>query len=196
MHDDDLPVGRILSRREALALLSAAGATVLGPFGSSPSGATLGQAGASAAVPGCVVRPELIEGPYFIDQQLNRSDVRSEPSTGAVMPGALLTLALNVSQISSGTCTPLQGAMVDLWQCDAAGEYSAFEDRTVGFDTRGKKFLRGHQLTNDQGASRDSRRSTRDGTRGAPSTCTSRFARTRARARRTSSPRSSSSTRR
>ncbi len=154
MHDDDLPVGRILSRREALALLSAAGATVLGPFGSSPSAATLGQAAASAPVPGCVVRPELIEGPYFIDLQLNRSDIRSEPSTGAAMPGALLTLALNVSQISSGTCTPLQGAMVDLWQCDAAGEYSAFEDRTVGFDTRGNKFLRGYQLTNDQGLAR------------------------------------------
>ena len=36
------------------------------------------------AVPDCVVRPELTEGPYFVDAQLNRSDIRSDPASGAV----------------------------------------------------------------------------------------------------------------
>ena len=153
MHDDDLPVGRILSRREALALFSAAGATMLAPFNGNASTADDAQ-GARSAVPGCVVRPEMIEGPYFLERQLNRSDIRSEPSTGAVMPGVLLTLAFNVSQINGGTCTSLPGAMVDVWQCDAAGEYAGFDDRRVGFDTRGKTFLRGYQMTDNQGVAR------------------------------------------
>src|SRR5690606_7638068 len=34
----------------------------------------------------CVVRPQQTEGPYFVDEGLNRSDIRSEPSTGDVKP--------------------------------------------------------------------------------------------------------------
>jgi pimeloyl-ACP methyl ester carboxylesterase len=40
--------------------------------------------GASAA---CVVKPELTEGPYFVDEKLNRSDVRSDSKTGAIKDG-------------------------------------------------------------------------------------------------------------
>src|SRR3990172_12366164 len=31
----------------------------------------------------CVVRPELTIGPYFVDEQLNRSDIRSDPLGGS-----------------------------------------------------------------------------------------------------------------
>ena len=154
MDHDDFPVGRILGRREALTLLSAAGAAMFAPRTRTASAQTSGQATSAAALPGCVVRPELIEGPYFVDRALDRSDIRSEPSTGAVMPGVPLTLAFSVSQISGGHCAPLAGAVVDVWQCDAQGEYSGFDDRRVGFDTREKKFLRGHQLTDDNGVAR------------------------------------------
>lgn len=152
MHDDDLPVGRILSRREALGLLSAAGATIAAPLMASTSGAARGQT--AAPVPGCIARPEMIEGPYFIDRQLDRSDIRSDPSTGAVPPGVPLTLGFTVSQLGRGVCAPLQGAIVDVWHCDAGGEYSGFDDRRVGFDTRGKTFLRGHQTTDAEGGAR------------------------------------------
>src|SRR5262245_47159025 len=35
----------------------------------------------SAQTLDCVVRPALTEGPYFVDERLNRSDIRTDPST-------------------------------------------------------------------------------------------------------------------
>jgi protocatechuate 3,4-dioxygenase beta subunit len=48
-------------------------------------------------------------------------------------------------------CNPLPEAVVDIWQCNAVGVYSAFRDTRAGFDTREQKFLRGYQITNDHG---------------------------------------------
>src|SRR4051794_40012926 len=48
-------------------------------------------------VPGCVVRPELTVGPYFVDRQIERSDIRSEPTTGAAHAGVRLALAFTVT---------------------------------------------------------------------------------------------------
>jgi protocatechuate 3,4-dioxygenase beta subunit len=50
-----------------------------------------------------------------------------------------------VSRIGPGRCDPLPGALVDLWQCDAAGIYSDVVDPR--FNTVGQKFLRGNQTT-------------------------------------------------
>jgi protocatechuate 3,4-dioxygenase beta subunit len=97
-----------------------------------------------------VVRPEQTEGPYFVDERLNRSDIRSDPSDRSVRPGAPLHLVFNVSRVEGSACTPLAGALVDVWHCDALGQYSDVVDR--GFDTRGKKFLRGYQATDAKGA--------------------------------------------
>lgn len=99
--------------------------------------------------PGCVVRPQQTEGPYFVDEKLNRSDIRSDPSDGSLQEGIELRLAFQVSQIAGNSCAPLAGAMVDLWHCDAQGVYSDAQDRS--FDTRGKKFLRGYQVTDKNG---------------------------------------------
>ncbi len=101
------------------------------------------------AVPDCVVRPELTEGPYFVDTQLNRADIRSDPASGAVSEGALLSLAFVVSQVGNNTCAPLPGAVVDVWHCDAAGVYSGVSD--PGFDTSAQQFLRGYQVTDSSG---------------------------------------------
>lgn len=105
----------------------------------------------AAAIPACVVRPEQTEGPYFIDEKLNRSDIRSDPSDSAVKPGVPLRLAFHVSRVTGSSCSPLSGAGVDVWQCDALGVYSDVRDMNAGFDTRGKKFLRGYQTTNGNG---------------------------------------------
>ena len=68
-------------------------------------------------------------------------------------PGVPLRLSLRVSQVTAaGACAPLAGALVDLWQCDALGVYSDFADTTAKFDARGKKFLRGYQVTDAKGA--------------------------------------------
>ena len=61
-----------MTRREVLAMLGASGATVFNR-----------RAFAQGSPPACVVRPQQTEGPYFVDEKLDRSDIRSEPSTGA-----------------------------------------------------------------------------------------------------------------
>src|SRR5262245_17169027 len=104
----------------------------------------------AATIPACVVRPEQTEGPYFIDEKLNRSDIRVDPSDKSVKAGVPLRLEFHVSHIGGSACTPLSGAIVDIWHCDALGVYSDVRD--AGFDTRGKKFLRGYQQTDAQGS--------------------------------------------
>jgi protocatechuate 3,4-dioxygenase beta subunit len=107
---------------------------------------------AAAPMPGCVVRPQQAEGPYFVDKQLNRSDIRVDPADGSVRQGTPLRLVLTVSRIASSACEPLSGATVDIWHCDALGVYSDVLDRWgVGADTRGQKFLRGYQVTDGRG---------------------------------------------
>src|SRR5262245_65896152 len=62
--------------------------------------------------------------PYWVDEMLNRSDVRSDPATGIVQAGVPLRLAINVSETTAGACAPVAGAYVDIWHCNAAGAYS------------------------------------------------------------------------
>lgn len=170
--NDDLPIGRILSRREVLALLGAAGASLLAACSpvqlstnqtpqptlnaeSATAAAPTAQAALAAenataeavnaqvAVPACVVRPEATEGPYYVDVNLMRSDVREDRA------GTPLQLTFNVSQVSNSSCTPLQGAVVEIWHCDAAGQYSGVND--PGFNTSGATWLRGAQTTDANG---------------------------------------------
>jgi protocatechuate 3,4-dioxygenase beta subunit len=96
-----------------------------------------------------VVRPQLTIGTYFVDGQLKRSDIRFEPTDSSVRPGAPLTLAIGVFDVASRRCTPLEGAQVDVWHCDAWGVYSAVAERP--YDTTGLIFLRGYQLTDLRG---------------------------------------------
>jgi protocatechuate 3,4-dioxygenase beta subunit len=144
---DDLPIGRVLSRREALAVLGTTSALLL--LGCSGDGDDVSTPSGSSA---CVVRPELTEGPYYVDEELNRSDLRGDPSDGSVRPGTLLALTFNVSSAAGNACTPLAGAIVDVWHCDAAGVYSDVADG--GFNSVGKKFLRGYQLTGNDGVAK------------------------------------------
>src|SRR5262245_40843178 len=151
MDIDDIGRGRLLWRREAMALLAAGGGALVGGYSLNILNAWQGPA--RGTVPACVAVPENTEGPYFVDRQLERSDVRTEPSTGAVRDGIPLALAFNISKLSGGTCTPLAGAIVDVWQCDAKGVYSGVDDQIVG-NTVGQKFLRGFQTTNRNGAAK------------------------------------------
>lgn len=142
MDNDDRPVGRILTRREALVLLGASGYAMLGRYAP-----LSGQAGSTPAP--CVVRPAQTEGPYFVDELLHRADVRSDPSDGSVRPGTPLALTLVVSRLAGNACQPMSGVHVDIWQCDHEGIYSDVQDPS--FNTKGKKFLRGYQLTDGEG---------------------------------------------
>jgi protocatechuate 3,4-dioxygenase beta subunit len=153
MDNDDRQIGQVLTRREAVILLGAAGISLVTGCSKSEeanaANTTQSSAPSTAAIPGCVVRPAQTEGPYFVDEKLNRSDIRSDPSDGSVRPGIPLELTFAVSQLGSGTCTPIAGAVVDVWHCDADGIYSDVQD--PGFNTRGKKYLRGYQVTDASG---------------------------------------------
>lgn len=149
MKGDDETVGRVLTRREILTMLGATGVLWLARC-SEPGFIAKPAAGEVAS--GCVVKPQLTAGPYFVDGALERSDIRADPATGEVSAGTPLDLRFQVSRIAEDACVPLAGAVVDVWHCDARGVYSDVED--PGFDTRGRKFLRGHQVTDADGAAR------------------------------------------
>jgi protocatechuate 3,4-dioxygenase beta subunit len=135
------------ARREVVRLLgSFAAAGMLGCSGNGARAASESSpAEASSSGPSCVVRPQQTEGPYFVDEKLNRSDLTTDPATGAARPGVPLRIAFRVSRTSAGICGPLAGALVDVWHCDAFGAYS-----DIGA-TVGSKFLRGYQVSDPSG---------------------------------------------
>jgi len=160
-----------LSRRQVLSLMGAtAAATLVGGVSAhcapqEPAGGTPGAASGGTSVgdptpaplPACVVRPEQTEGPYFLDERLERLDIRTDADDGtgrSLVLGAPLSLRFRVSRVDGAACSPLPGAIVDLWQCDAFGVYSGFRDRNGHFDTRGRTFLRGYQVTDAGGQAR------------------------------------------
>jgi protocatechuate 3,4-dioxygenase beta subunit len=158
---------RRISRRETLGLIGgAAVAAVVGcgdddepaatPEASatrtaSASATTAATVSATAAPVACVLTLEQTEGPYFVDESLNRSDLTSDPSDGSVSEGVPLQLDLTVSEVNGATCTPLVGAVVDMWHCDALGAYSDVSAGMGQSNTVGQKFLRGYQVTDANG---------------------------------------------
>ena len=92
--------------------------------------------------------PQQTEGPYFVDEMLNRSDIRSDPSDGSVQDGIPLRLIIHIHDFGrNGSCTPLKGAHVDIWHANSQGLYSDIQQA----GTEGKKYLRGFQVTDDNG---------------------------------------------
>lgn len=130
----------VRSRRAVLQTL-AAGAALL---------ATAGRAQADsldASRPACVLTPEQTEGPYFVDERLERSDIRGDLGGRDARPGVPLTLAIRLSAVTGSGCVPLAGARVDVWHCDATGLYSDEHD----LRTKGSQFLRGYQVSDANG---------------------------------------------
>jgi protocatechuate 3,4-dioxygenase beta subunit len=94
--------------------------------------------------------PQQTEGPYFVEGMPKRSDIRSDPSDGLVQQGIPLRLILHVYDVDNGSCIPLNGSRVDIWHANSQGVYSGVNDQS----TSGKKFLRGYQVTDDNGTVR------------------------------------------
>ena len=151
MDNDDAMIGQVLSRRAALKLLGIVGGTsaAAGLIGSRVADAQSGSGTSAGAtsLPGCVVRPAMTEGPFFNDEKLDRSDIRSDSKSKALSAGVPLTLTFLVSKVGTGKCEPRSGVIVDIWHCDALGKYS--DESSEG--TAGKDFLRGHQITDASG---------------------------------------------
>ncbi|MGQ0623754.1 MAG: dioxygenase family protein [Sporichthyaceae bacterium] len=176
MSDGTDPHGHPITRRRALGLAGVlgAGAVVTIAAIDQPSPA-LGPPGLLAATSGrrppsdvellkragtCTLVRESIEGPYYLDDELIRRDIREG------RPGTTLKLALRVLDVSrcarGGRAVAVPGALVELWQCDSGGIYSSFEAASLaaggrpprpgtgGGDTD-RNALRGGQVSNSRG---------------------------------------------
>jgi protocatechuate 3,4-dioxygenase beta subunit len=118
-------VPRPRSRREALAIIGAFGVVALAgcssdqDTGSSVASTTRAPAGgangSTGAPTSCVLSPELTQGPFFLADHPNTSNLVQDRE------GTLLALGLTVVGRS---CAPIAGARVDIWHCDAAGAYA------------------------------------------------------------------------
>lgn len=140
----------LITRRTTLAALTRAGAAALFiPAWNEGVEA----ADALTCVPST---PTVTEGPYWVDEKLFRSDVRTDPTTGVARAGVPLTLTIVVQNLSSSSRSALAGAYVDIWHCDAKGIYSDEATYNPGggtgnVTTTGQKFLRGYQITDSNG---------------------------------------------
>jgi len=145
-----------LSRRELLGLAARGAASVAVSQAFISCGGDLATTAAdssatSSATTACVLTAALTEGPFFVDEMLNRSDIRYDPVTGALSDGVLLSLTFNVTRAGSDACTPLTGAYLDVWHADATGTYSDVSGNGNGSSGAGKKYLRGYQVTDANG---------------------------------------------
>jgi protocatechuate 3,4-dioxygenase beta subunit len=147
---DPVQASQLVSRRRALAFIGTSGAMLL----AGPLRPAAGQQTRSGSRESCVRRPQQTEGPFFVEEALNRSDIRTDPRSGEVKAGAPLRLAFSVSRLSGAGCTPLAGAQVDVWQADATGRYSDSPGFGSTGSTAGQQYLRGYQLTDAAGDAR------------------------------------------
>ena len=135
-----------LPRRGVLRLLGMSAASAL----------VLKDSDAAQAAATCSVNtPSVTEGPYWVEEHIFRSDIRTDPSTGVARVGTPLALGITVMNANAG-CAALAGAYVDIWHCDAKGIYSDESTYNPGggtgtVNTTGQKFLRGYQITDANG---------------------------------------------
>jgi protocatechuate 3,4-dioxygenase beta subunit len=146
--DDDITTaGTPIDRRRALTSIGAVslaamfGPRVLTALGEDANAATT-----------CLLTPEVTEGPYWIDGTLTRRNI-TEGKTG--MP-----LQIVFTVVDARSCKPIRNANVEIWHCDATGEYSGYDKGTPGFGggggghadpTSSTRYLRGHQTSDAAG---------------------------------------------
>ena len=132
-------MGEHLSRRSLLRLAGLAAAAVGADAlkgGWLTDEAAAGPAAVASGAISCVLAPEQTEGPYYVaNEQVRRNITEGRP-------GRPLTLRLAV--VDASTCRPVKSAAVDVWHCDALGNYS-------GVDGDDGTFMRGVQRTNARG---------------------------------------------
>jgi hypothetical protein len=108
-----------------------------------PVGATGFTAADFDGIGTCVLLPEQTPGPFPLEEQFDRRDITEG------VDGRSMRLGFRV--VDPG-CAPIQGAAVEVWHCDATGDYSAFTDGGGGKDdAAGTTYLRGTQTAGADG---------------------------------------------
>ena len=85
---------------------------------------------------GCLLQREVTEGPYYLDLDLIRRNIKGDRK------GTPLTL--NFTVVDASTCKPIPKALVEIWHTDAEGVYSGVQGNT-------ENFLRGGQRAGAKG---------------------------------------------
>jgi len=121
--------------------LRAAGAVGLGSLftGSSAYAAPAPGLESQVLSSSCTLTPAAVQGPFYLNQALLRRDI-TEGQLG-------LTLELLLKVVRQSDCSPIAGAVVDVWQTSYRGKYSGFASE----GTAGQTFLRGVQITPSSG---------------------------------------------
>lgn len=137
----------LMGAASAPALLAACHKDEVSPTSSSGStGTTTTPTGGSSAT-NCTVAPTETEGPF--PTKAPSSYVRSDITDGR--SGYKLTANITITSSSAG-CAALAGALVDIWHCDAEGNYSEYGGSGMqSTNYAGVHFLRGRQATNAAG---------------------------------------------
>lgn len=138
---------RPVTRRDALGTLGALGMLTL--VGSRAGLLTPARAASSSVGGACSLTPELTIGPYFVDENLERSDVRqgTGSDTAFIADALPLYLTINVAGTLTAGCPAIEGVQIDIWHCHAGGLYS--DEQANG--TVGQTWLRGYQITDANG---------------------------------------------
>lgn len=95
----------------------------------------------------CTVAPTETEGPFPTKNPsaYDRSDITDGRT------GYKLTVNITVGQVSK-SCAALAGAIVDIWHCDAEGNYSEYGGSGMqSINYTSVHFLRGRQVTDSNG---------------------------------------------
>jgi protocatechuate 3,4-dioxygenase beta subunit len=130
---------RLVTRREALRAVGAAGVALAWGCGDTPTTPSSAVDATTASTnAACAVTPTETVGPYPSLVDLFRSDIREGKS------GTLLTLTIRVVNTANG-CAAVPNANVEIWHVDAAGNYSQYGTQTT------QTYLRGIQTTNSNG---------------------------------------------
>jgi len=130
--------GGRFTRRGSLLRLGGFAATALGGSALAALEAEDGPAAVATGAVSCVLAPELTEGPFYVEDERLRRDVRDGK--------AGLPLLLRLKVVNASTCRVVKGATVEIWHCDALGAYSG---DVAG--NPGTNFLRGAQRTDAKG---------------------------------------------
>lgn len=93
----------------------------------------------------CATSPRETAGPFPIKTpaQLVRENIIGNRT------GVPLMFTLTIQNVNNN-CNPLEGVLVDVWHCDAQGNYSEYNGQLDG-DFTNENFLRGRQTTDANG---------------------------------------------
>ncbi|MEV2214810.1 intradiol ring-cleavage dioxygenase [Streptomyces sp. NPDC050997] len=110
----------------------------------STTASTEASSSASSSSSICTLNAEVTEGPYSLAGALVREDVREDKE------GVEVQYTFTVVD-QDNDCAPLADALVEIWHCDALGEYSGFVGGNGHDEEDNGTFLRGGQITDSAG---------------------------------------------